>query len=73
MTPLERDGSLHRMYLEGGAELYMTELELEAVKGLVYFCDPCAAYHLRPDAQEHEFITALNEPWDGQKGETLEQ
>ena len=61
-------GPLHRMFLDGGAELYMTELELEAVKGLVYFCDACAAYHLRPDAQEHEFIKALNEPWK-QKGE----
>lgn len=64
-------GPLHRMFLEGGAELYMTELELEAVKGLVYFCDECAAYHLRPDAQEHEFIKALNEPW--RKETTLEQ
>ena len=62
-------GPLHRMYLDGGAELYMTELELEAVKGLVYFCDACAAYHLRPNAQEHEFITAPNAPFDEQKGE----
>ncbi len=70
MTPLERDGSpLHRMFLEGGGEVYMTELELEAVKGLVYFCDACAAYHLRPDAQEHEFIKAINAPFDEQKGD----
>jgi hypothetical protein len=61
------------MFLMGGAEVYMTELELEALKGLVYFCDPCAAYHLRPDAQEHEFITALNEFVGEQKGATFEQ
>ncbi len=63
------DGPLHRMYLEGGAELSMTELELEAVKRLVYFCDECLAYHLRPGAQEHEFIKALNAPFDEQKGD----
>ncbi len=68
MTPLERDGSLHRMFLMGGGELYMTELELEAVKVLVYFCDGCAAYHLRPTVQEHEFIKAINAPFDEQKG-----
>ncbi len=60
-------GPLHRMSLMGGAELYMTELELEAVKKLVYFCDGCAAYHLRPTVQEHEFIKAINEPWKGEK------
>ncbi len=68
MTPLERDGALHRMFLEGGGELNLTELELEAVKGLVYFCDECAAYHLRPDAQEHEFIKAINGPWERKGG-----
>ncbi len=59
-------GPLHRMFLEGGGEVFMTELELEAVKGLVYFCDECASYHLRPNAQEQEFIKALNEPWEGE-------
>ena len=68
MTPLERDGSLRRMFLEGGGELFMTELELEAVKKLVIFCDPCAAYHMRPGAQEQEFIKALNAPFDEQEG-----
>ncbi len=68
MDPLEGDGSLHRMFLEGGAELYMTGFELETVKKLVYFCDECAAYHLRPEFTEQEFITAINAPFDEQKG-----
>jgi hypothetical protein len=74
MDPLERDGSLHRMFLEGGGELFMTGRELGLVQGFVYYCHPCAAYHLRPGAQEHEFIKAINEPWEpGKEGMTLEQ
>jgi hypothetical protein len=68
MTPLERDGSLHRMFLMGGGELFMTGFELGTVGKLVFYCDPCAAYHLRPGVQEHEFIKALNAPFDEQKG-----
>ncbi len=72
MTPLERDGSLHRMFLEGGGELFMSGLELAATQKIVYYCHECAAYHLRPEFTVQEFVTALNAPFlDQEKGENV--
>ncbi len=62
-------GPLHRLFLDGGLIIYMSEVEHEATKRMTYYCPPCAAYHLRPEFTEQEFITALNAPFDEQKGE----
>ncbi len=55
--------TLHRVE-EGsvGLLLYLDEAELDKLKHLLYFCDECAAYHVR-DASTNmgEFVRLLNQ------------
>jgi len=63
---MDNEGSpLHRLLDESlSMELYLSEVELEAVKNIVYYCDDCNAYHVKPTVQQHEFLKALNAPWE---------
>ncbi len=65
----DEGGPLYRMFLEGGGELFMSEVEHAATERITYYCHECAAYHIRPEFTEQEFITALNAPFDEREGE----
>jgi len=55
--------TLHRVE-EGSVSLllYLDEAELDRLKHLMYYCDECAAYHIR-DASTNmgEFVRLLNQ------------
>lgn len=56
-------GTLHRTIVqEGDARIYLDEGDLARVQHMMYYCDECAAYHLRDaSANMGEFVRLLNE------------